>query len=47
LERLALLDEAGLPIGDSVVIGKLEVDSTAAPRPDLACAVAPEACASQ
>jgi hypothetical protein len=47
LERLALLDEAGQPIGDSVVIGKLEVDSTAAPRPDLACAVAPEACASQ
>ncbi len=47
LERLALLDPAGQPIGDSVVIGKLEVDSTAAPRPDLACAVAPEACESQ
>ena len=47
LERLALLDEAGQPIGDSVVIGKLEVDSTAAARPDLACAVAPEACESQ
>ncbi len=47
LERLALLDEAGQPMGDSVLIGKLEVDSTAAPRPDLACAVTPEACESQ
>ncbi len=47
LERLALLDESGLPVGDSVVIGKLEVDATAAPHPDLACAVAPEACESQ
>ncbi len=47
LERLALLDDAGLPVGDGVVIGKLEVDSTAAPRPDLACAIVPEACASQ
>ncbi len=37
LERLALLDDAGQPIDDGVVIGKLEVDSTAdAPaRPDL------------
>ena len=47
LERLALLDEAGQPVGDSVLIGKLEVDSTAAPRPDLACAVTAEACESQ
>ncbi len=47
LERLALLDDAGMPIGDGVVIGKLEVDSTAAPRPDLVCVIVPEACASQ
>ncbi len=47
LERLALLDGEGLPAGDGVVIGKLEVDSTAAPRPDLICAIVPEACASQ
>jgi uncharacterized membrane protein len=47
LERLALLDDAGQPVGDGVSIGKLEVDSTAAPRPDLICAIVPEACASQ
>jgi uncharacterized membrane protein len=47
LERLALLDDAGLPVGDGVIIGRLEVDSTAAPRPDLICAIVPEACASQ
>lgn len=47
LERLALLDDTGQPIDNGVVIGQLEVDSTAAPRPDLACAVAPEACESQ
>jgi uncharacterized membrane protein len=47
LERLALLDDAGQPVGDSLVVGKLEVDTTAAQHPDLACAVAPEACASQ
>lgn len=46
LERLALL-ENGQPMGDSVVIGKLEVDSTAARAPDLICAIVPEACASQ
>ena len=37
----------GQPIGDSLVVGKLEVDSTATQHPDLACAVAPKACASQ
>jgi hypothetical protein len=47
LERLALLDDAGQPVGDGVVVGQLEVDSTAAPRPDLPCAIVPEACASQ
>lgn len=47
LERLALLDDAGMPVGDGVVIGKLEVDSTAASRPDLICVIVPEACASQ
>ncbi len=47
LERLALLDEAGQPMGDSVLIGKLVVDSTAVPRPDLACAITAEACESQ
>jgi hypothetical protein len=47
LERLALLDAAGMPIGDGVVIGKLEVDSTAAPRPDLTCTIVPESCDSQ
>jgi uncharacterized membrane protein len=47
LERLALLDDAGQPMGDGVVVGQLEVDSTAAPPPDLTCAIVPEACASQ
>jgi uncharacterized membrane protein len=47
LERLALLDDDGLPVDDDVIIGKLEVDSTAALRPDLTCLVVPEACASQ
>lgn len=47
LERLALLDAGGQPVGDSLVIGELEVDATARPSPDLACAVASEACASQ
>lgn len=47
LERLALLDASGLPIDNGVVIGTLEVDTTAAPRPDLVCAIVPEACESQ
>lgn len=47
LERLALLDAGGQPAGDGVVVGKLEVDSTAAPHPDLICVIEPEACASQ
>lgn len=47
LERLALLDAGGQPVGDSLVIGELEVDATARPSPDLACAIAQEACASQ
>ncbi|MCS6844622.1 MAG: DUF2079 domain-containing protein [Caldilineales bacterium] len=47
LERLALLGADGLPVGDSLAIGELEVDATARPAPDLACAVAAEACASQ
>jgi uncharacterized membrane protein len=46
-ERLALLDENGMPIDDGAIVGQIEVDSTARPAPDLACALAPEACASQ
>lgn len=47
LERLALLGPEGQPIGDGVVVGELQVDSTAALHPDLICAIVPEACASQ
>jgi hypothetical protein len=46
-ERLARLNQTGLPVGDGAVVARLEVDSTSGKRPDLACAVVPEACASR
>lgn len=47
MERLAHLTADGQPSGDDAVVGQLRVDSTAAPDPDLACALVPESCASQ
>ena len=46
-ERLPAVDLAGNPLGDEVVLGSVTVDATAALRPDLACLLIPEACASQ
>lgn len=46
-ERLALLGPDGLPAGDGAVVARLEVGATAGHRPDLACALITEACASQ
>ena len=47
LERLAVLGPDGQPNGDSAPIGRIEVDTTAAPNPDIVCAIIPETCASQ
>ncbi|MEZ4769044.1 MAG: DUF2079 domain-containing protein [Caldilineales bacterium] len=47
LERLAHMTGEGELQGDAATIGRLAVDPTAAPAPDLACAVIPATCASQ
>ena len=47
LERLAHMTSAGELEGDAAIIGRLAVDPTAAPSPDLTCAIIPESCASQ
>ena len=46
-QRLTLVDEQGNATGDEYVLGEVQVDPAQAKRPDLACLVAPEACASQ
>ncbi len=47
VERLAMLGPDGQPIGDSAPIGRIEVDTTTGPQPDLVCALVPETCESQ
>ncbi|MCO5243099.1 MAG: DUF2079 domain-containing protein [Anaerolineae bacterium] len=47
LERLAHMTDAGELEGDAATVGRLAVDPTAAPSPDLTCAIIPDSCASQ
>ena len=47
LERLAHMTDGGELEGDAATIGRLTVDPTAAPAPDLPCAILPTTCASQ
>lgn len=47
LERLAHMTSGGELQGDAATVGRLAVDPTAAPSPDLTCAIIPETCASQ
>jgi hypothetical protein len=45
-ERLAAYDEGGNLLGDEFVLGPVTVHPSAGPRPDLACLLAAESCAS-
>ncbi|MCX6030455.1 MAG: DUF2079 domain-containing protein [Chloroflexi bacterium] len=45
-ERLAAYDEGGNLLGDEFVLGPVTVHPAAGPRPDLACLLAAESCAS-
>jgi hypothetical protein len=45
-ERLARVDELGNVLGDEFVLGPVTVRQAAGPRPDLACLLAVESCAS-
>jgi uncharacterized membrane protein len=46
-ERLKLLDGQGNAAGDEYVLGDVSIDPSQARSPDLACLLAPQACASQ
>jgi hypothetical protein len=45
-ERLRVIDDAGNVSGNEFVLGSVTVHHVAGPRPDLACLLAPESCAS-